>query len=160
MTKYGIPFSNTTLLSKWDQVLTDHPGSYLLWQKYISLRQSNFSNFTVSNCLEVFDDCIDSLSTAKGLDSVVREKNLIRILNQLAAFLSQAGFIEKAIGLYQAMIEFHFFCPPAYAQQSFEQRISLFETFWEKDLPRFGQSGAPGWSNSLFMGKKLFIAFL
>jgi hypothetical protein len=61
------------------------------------------------------------------------------------------GYMEKAVALYQAMIELHLFCPSAYALTPFDQKLDVFELFWEKDLPRFGQQGAPGWSKTLFM---------
>lgn len=49
------------------------------------------------------------------------------------------------------MIEFNCFCPEAYAKLDLEKKRDLFESFWEKELPRFGQDGAPGWENTMFM---------
>ena len=62
------------------------------------------------------------------------------------------GYVERSIALFQAMIEFSCYCPEAYAGLSFEKRRDLFEFFWEKEFPRFGQENAPGWLNTIFMG--------
>ena len=57
------------------------------------------------------------------------------------------------------MIEFSCFCPDAYQRLTFEQRRDLFELFWEKEFPRFGQDNAPGWENTMFMGILVFNHF-
>jgi hypothetical protein len=88
-------FNRTTkLLSIWDNILTDNPTSYNFWCHYICFRQSNFASFTVPGCLDVFEDCIESMSGAsfkKGESRLQRERNLIRILGKLTRFLGQAG---------------------------------------------------------------------
>jgi hypothetical protein len=71
------------------------------------------------------------------------------VFYKACTILSQAGYIEKAIAAYQALIEFNFYCPPAFASQTLEQQLGLFEDFWESECPRFGEAGAKGWSNSL-----------
>jgi hypothetical protein len=53
--------------------------------------------------------------------------------------------------MYQALIEFNCFCPEAYARLDLEKKRDLFEIFWEKELPRFGQDAAPAWENTIFM---------
>jgi hypothetical protein len=55
------------------------------------------------------------------------------------------GYTERAVAILQAMIEFNCFCPPAFEEQSFFQRVDLFEVFWDSECRRFGEEGAVGW---------------
>jgi hypothetical protein len=63
--------------------------------------------------------------------------------------MNDSGYNEKAIALFQAIIEFNCFIPPAFQAQTFEQRRSMLEGFWESECPRFGELGAKGWAESL-----------
>jgi hypothetical protein len=109
--------------------------------------------------LENYEQCLDSCARHfTGAESIL-EQQLITLFVSLCQFLSKAGYSERAIGLFQAQIELCCFCPLAYASHPLEKRLDLLESFWEKDIPRFGQTGAPGWLNTLFMGKKDFNNF-
>ena len=76
-------------------ILTESPTSYRLWTHYITFRQSNFASFSVPGILDVFEDCLDSMSTGiKKLDGrhkIERERDLIRIFGRLTRFLAQSG---------------------------------------------------------------------
>jgi len=49
------------------------------------------------------------------------------------------GYYERAICLYQAMIEITFFCPTLLNNQSFKVKVQELENFWENEYPRFGE---------------------
>ncbi|KAJ3299178.1 hypothetical protein HK104_009782 [Borealophlyctis nickersoniae] len=137
------------LLTKWDQVLKSNPGSFVLWNQYLTFRQTNYSSFTVSGCLELYEDCMRLLMLDRTSSRERKEEILLHIFFRACNLLAQSGFFEKAIGLLQGMVEFSCFCPPHVADQSFEQRLDKFEQFWESECPRFGEEGAVGWSSSL-----------
>lgn len=103
--------------------------------------------------LKVYEECIHSL--LGDPDRNKREMNLIQALVQLCRFLDEAGYREKCVALYQSMVEFNLFCPKECSQMSFKQKLDMFEIFWDKELPRFGQANAPGWMNTLSMGNTL-----
>ncbi|CAJ0766600.1 10523_t:CDS:2, partial [Entrophospora sp. SA101] len=52
------------LLTKWDQVLKDNSTNISLWIQYLDFRQTNLVSFTVSQCLQVFEDCLHVLRKA------------------------------------------------------------------------------------------------
>ncbi|KAI8853489.1 NRDE-2, necessary for RNA interference-domain-containing protein [Chytridium lagenaria] len=140
-------FGGTTkLLTKWDKILKQHAGSFLLWERYLEFRQTNYTTFSVLNCLEVYEECISALSKNQSLDHAVREGILAHIFTRACFMLAQSGFIERAICCFQAMIEFSSFCPQAFEEQPFQDRVEIFELFWESECPRFGEEGAIGWS--------------
>ncbi|KAI8918519.1 NRDE-2, necessary for RNA interference-domain-containing protein [Powellomyces hirtus] len=142
-------WDTTALLTKWDRVLKTHSDSIDLWKQYLDYRQTNYSAFTVIGCLELYESCIDIVRRDDKIDIKLREEILLHVFSRACFMLAQSGFIERAIALYQAMIEFSCFCPPAFATQTYEQRVGMFESFWESEVPRFGEEGAVGWAATL-----------
>ena len=67
------------------------------------------------------------------------------ILSQYCGFLQQVGHMERAVATYQAMAEFTMFCPDKYGAESLEDRVALFESFWDSGVARVGEEGARGW---------------
>ncbi|KAJ3103732.1 hypothetical protein HDU97_009906 [Phlyctochytrium planicorne] len=149
MTCCSETWETTRLLTKWDKVLKEHMGSFLLWDKYLEFRQTNYTTFSVANCMDVYSECISTLSQSKYLDEDCKENILTHIFIRACFMLFQSGFVERAICSFQAMIEFSAFCPPAFESQPFEQRVDMFESFWESECPRFGEENAIGWKESL-----------
>src|SRR6266498_5143430 len=49
------------LLTKWDQILNENPGDIMLWMEYINFRQTNLVSFNVTQCLQLFEDCLHVL---------------------------------------------------------------------------------------------------
>lgn len=54
--------------------------------------------------------------------------------------------MERAVATFQAMIEFNLFCPHKLLDLSLEDRIAVFESFWDSGVSRVGENGARGWS--------------
>ncbi|KAJ3088671.1 Protein nrde2, partial [Quaeritorhiza haematococci] len=148
-------WESTALLTKWDEILELHPGSRLLWKQYIDFRQTHFTSFSFSTVVEVFSQCIRTMEEAHqeqdGAGSRQEvEETLLYFFTRACHMMKQAGYIERAVATFQAQIEFSCFCPAPYARQTFSQRVEMLETFWDSEMPRFGEEDATGWANSLF----------
>ncbi|KAI9102008.1 NRDE-2, necessary for RNA interference-domain-containing protein [Phlyctochytrium arcticum] len=137
------------VLTKWDKILKRHSQSMVLWKQYLEYRQTNYNTFTVNGCIELYQNCLEIMIRDTKSDGLKREQIMIHIFSRAVKMLSEAGYVERAIALFQAMIEFSCFCPPAFAKQTFQQRLGMFESFWEQDHPRFGEDGAQGWATSI-----------
>ena len=148
MTQYALVNDPVQVLDRWESVLHDFPTSFKLLNAYMDVRQTNFASFTVSGCLESYQDCIRRLQYHNS-GGLKEETILCCIFRRACALLLQSGFKEKAIAAYQALIEFNCYCPKAFRFQTFEQRLGLFEAFWDTECPRFAENGAKGWENSL-----------
>ena len=60
------------------------------------------------------------------------------------------GYRERGVGLYQALMELNFDSPSQIPENyTLEDRLALFEQFWDSSAPRFGDQGAVGWQNVL-----------
>ncbi|KAJ3144256.1 Protein nrde2 [Geranomyces variabilis] len=147
-------WDTTALLTKWDHVLKLHGHSPILWKQYLDFRQTSYSAFTVSSCLDTYESCIRAINLGprSNMSAQQREDLLLHVFARACTMLAQAGFIERAVGCWQAMIEFSCFVPWAFEGQTFAQRMGMFEEWWEGEAPRFGEAGARGWAGSIMGG--------
>lgn len=84
--------------------------------------------------------------------------NLLKIIDDYARFINSCGYVEKCVGLYQALIEFNS-CTSSkqYPNVSPESRKSLFELYWDIGLPKLGEKHAQtGWLECLENREGLF----
>lgn len=125
------------LLREWDQVLHQHPDSIRLWSDYINLRQTNFSSFTFTQCVQVFEDALSTLKRHKDVEDL-----MVYVLLRACLFMKQAGYQEKAFAIIQAIVEFNLFAPNRISGS----KVDAFSEFWDSEVPRFGEEGALGWS--------------
>ncbi|KAJ3220855.1 Protein nrde2 [Clydaea vesicula] len=137
------------LLMKWDEILRINKNNLLLIVKYIKFRQSNFQSFSFSDILDVYTESLEKISSIECFEQEKvqrKELTLVFVISKACYFMAQAGYIERAIATFQAIIEFTCFPPPAFAKYSLKQKSDCFESYWESEVPRFGESGSLGWS--------------
>ncbi|CAH8636171.1 unnamed protein product [Schistosoma intercalatum] len=77
---------------------------------------------------------------------VTKKSRYFNYLADYCHWLAQAGHSERALAIWQAVIEFNCFRPTEIEQSSFEQRILEMELFWSSGMPRFGQPGSQHWN--------------
>lgn len=144
------------LVEKWKDIVFYNSNQSLLWIKYIEFCLSRFSYFQSNSVIAIFTK---SISTLTGIaerrllshyPEVDAERKILAIYVFLCYFLREAGYIERAIATFQALIEFSLLCPiDEYPADGFYPRIARrkgLESFWETDEPRFGEEGAVGWT--------------
>ncbi|KAL6253382.1 hypothetical protein RBB50_001105 [Rhinocladiella similis] len=129
--------------SQW-QVFLDKDSSFDLWILYLNFMQSNALKFNLDTCLQVYKRCLTKFSSSG--DGPLRDSHCVYLLLRLTLLLWQSGYTERAVGVWQAMLEFNLFRPPQLSTDAF---MSAFEQFWSSEVPRTGEDGATGWfSNS------------
>lgn len=89
------------------------------------------------------DDCNASSHIYRNL--------ILQLLDNYISFLVRSGYVEKAIGLYQALIDLNLCVssPNKYKNLDVKSRLTLFELFWDMGLPKFGEAHSTGWLNCL-----------
>ena len=64
-----------------------------------------------------------------------------------------AGYPERALAVFQAMMELNFFAPDKYKDQLSDSglidALDELETFWDLEACRFGEDGATGWKHAM-----------
>ncbi|KAF3701472.1 Protein NRDE2 -like protein [Channa argus] len=141
----------SALAKEWKKLVFLHPNSAPLWKKYLLFTQSYFSNFTVSKVNSTYGRCLSTLSAVRDGSMVSHpalpgvEEDMLDIFIQQCHFLRQSGHSEKAISLFQAMIDFTFYKPDSVQKLSTKQQVEFFEPFWDSGEARIGELGARGW---------------
>ncbi|KAF4545396.1 uncharacterized protein LTHEOB_5229 [Lasiodiplodia theobromae] len=73
----------------------------------------------------------------------------VYVFLRLTSLMKHAGYHERAIALWQALLELQLFRPPTFGEDTPKSSILQdFEEFWESECPRFGETGAVGWANA------------
>jgi len=150
----------------WDQKLREHPNKPLLYNEYFKYRMG-LPNFSVTTHRDICAYCMKVLRAARNklvaktkfhdghgffydLSSI--EQTCWTVYLDLMTLERQAGYLERATAMLQAIVEFNFFTPPNL--MIYEERITYFEAFWESETPRIGEPGALGWRQWQYLFKQ------
>ncbi|XP_032819937.2 nuclear exosome regulator NRDE2 [Petromyzon marinus] len=140
------------LAGEWKKLSFLHPNDPELWRQYLLFAQSQYATFGVSRVNATYGKSLATLSGVVDGTLVSHpllpntESAMLDIFLQQCHFLRQAGHTEKAISLFQAMMDFNFYRPDTLAEVTTRGLVEFFETFWDSGEPRFGEPGARGWS--------------
>ncbi|XP_008146641.2 nuclear exosome regulator NRDE2 isoform X1 [Eptesicus fuscus] len=141
----------STLVKEWQKLIFLHPNNTALWQKYLLFCQSQFSTFSISKIHSLYGKCLSTLSAVKDGSILSHpelpgtEEAMFALFVQQCHFLRQAGHAEKAVSLFQAMVDFTFFKPDSVKDLPTRGQVEFFEPFWDSGEPRAGEKGARGW---------------
>ncbi|PGH31298.1 hypothetical protein GX50_05943 [[Emmonsia] crescens] len=139
-------YDTKTLSNKWKDVIQANPDYINLWIKYLDFQQTRFVNFTYEQCRSVFIDCLKINASRKNSPELI-VINIYLIL-RLSRFMREAGFVEHAIGLWQAVLEFNLFHSGSVdISKDGGIAIPTFCEFWDSEIPRIGEIGAKGWDS-------------
>ncbi|RKP08540.1 NRDE-2, necessary for RNA interference-domain-containing protein [Thamnocephalis sphaerospora] len=135
------------VLTKWEQIVAMYSSQTLLWLRYLDFRQRHFSSFNVTACVQVYSRCLgvlrERIFTSSDRDSA--EMEALQVFERGCRLLADAGYTERAIACYQAVLELAFFGPESSNRQQWDTNLERFEEYWEAMLPRVGEKGACGW---------------
>ncbi|KAH7104612.1 DUF1740-domain-containing protein [Auriculariales sp. MPI-PUGE-AT-0066] len=87
----------------------------------------------------------DASRTLRALDGPSMEIARVGVILRSARFFIEAGYHERGIALFQAQIELAYFCPETLRNAPLSTQLSVFEEFWDSEVPRMGEDGATGW---------------
>ena len=141
------------LITKWKDIVFYNANQSLLWSKYIEFCMSRFSFFQTDQLVSVFAKAISTLASIVNRTLLSHkpeqdaEKKILSLFVFYCYFLKLAGFQERSVCTFQALIEFNFLCPPSLSELTAKERIQSFQHYWESDEPCFGHDGAVGWAN-------------
>lgn len=171
----------------WDRIIGQHTGRMKLWKGYIryhevpflvhyftstlvlTSNQAEFSSFSVSVVRSAFQTALQMIAKHKtslqGVEFAALERSLVNLFAQAATFERQAGYIERAVAIFQvrgydccyivttfhsshlrlqALIELNCFKAPNVKTPT--AQLGSFERFWEAEAARIGENGAQGWA--------------
>ncbi|XP_015720835.1 nuclear exosome regulator NRDE2 isoform X1 [Coturnix japonica] len=144
-------WESPAVIKEWQKLIFIHPNNPELWKKYLLFCQSQFSTFSVSKINSLYGKCLTTLAAVQDGSMVSHpplpgtEEAMLAIFIQQCHFLRQAGHSEKAVSLFQALIDFTFFKPDSVKDLPTKGQVEFFEPFWDSGKPRIGEKGARGW---------------
>ncbi|WRT64373.1 uncharacterized protein IL334_001305 [Kwoniella shivajii] len=157
---------NEKVTNRWKNVLRelgekgkDEEGMMEVWLGYIAWREGQGfgSGAGVDEVVEVYEECIGRLKDSRGSgDLQAKEENLVYLFLRACIFLKQAGYSERALASFQALIEITFFKTDHLRVSSngptnltwFAAVLDQFEQFWDTECPRVGEVGSKGWRHT------------
>ena len=149
--------------SGWKSILRQNPHSLRLWTKYLDFMQASFTYFRFGEVQSVYLECLELINGARisGEGSSDEPDNLfdvqMYVVLRMTLFMRESGFAEHATAAWQALLEIVFFKPIIGPVSDASDRdrggsspkdtVSMFETFWDSEVPRIGEEGAQGWAS-------------
>lgn len=138
------------LLAQWNGTLQENSECISLWVNYLNFRQTDFQNFDFEQLMATFYECLELNSSSDSRST----KNHVQcyLFLRMTLFLREAGYLELAVGLWQAVLEFTYFKPESQPQESESfDVLASFRSYWEDESPRIGESESltwRGWADS------------
>ncbi|XP_076048708.1 nuclear exosome regulator NRDE2-like [Oratosquilla oratoria] len=143
------------LKQEWNTFVFNFPSELSAWYSYLTFMQTHFSTFNLNFVTNSFGRCIEKMREMKEGSFITHKVpmnigyHLVDVANQLACLWQQGGYMERAVALFQALIELNLFVPKTFKgfKVSLESKLALFEPFWDSRSPRVGEKDAKGWSS-------------
>ncbi|KAB5558292.1 NRDE-2, necessary for RNA interference-domain-containing protein [Coniochaeta sp. 2T2.1] len=138
------------LAKRWADVTEKNPDSFALWKSRMDFELTNISTFSFDGIKQRFVDrlrFIESKLTQKTDDEDAQRhlaEEAIYVFLRLTCFLHETGFLDIAVGAWQAMLEL-VFARAILPEDSREAAMASLGEFWDNEVPRIGEPGATGW---------------
>ena len=141
---------SSTLNRQWKELIFLFPTDVQVWDHYLTFLTSHFTTFTLTQITGAFKECFTRLQAMVGHafrnDHEDLEDQMSHLLVRLWHLWARAGYREKSVALFQALLEINLNAPAFPGYFSSQDKLATFEPFWEASVPRFGEKGALGWS--------------
>jgi len=142
---------------QWKELVYVYPENVSLWKSYLLFMQTH-NPFSILDAVKAYRGCIFKLRKQQEKkiedgECVVKileiEHGIIDIIESGVLMLVQAGYSEKAVSVYQGLLELNLFSPDFQGGYSVDDKLSLFEPIWDSGVSKVGQAGARGWGTEL-----------
>ncbi|KAI2801341.1 Protein nrde2 [Blomia tropicalis] len=154
----GLKFSDVD--GEWKKLCFLFPNISELWFEYarFSIRTQSVISFRAnSRTRKIFHQAFKNLG-AKVLEGDFQsheidihrlERSMIDLIYLSAQFNDSVDQTEKAIAMYQALIEFNLFTPSTFSLEThtFEDWFCMFEQFWDSSVSRVGEFSHVQWKH-------------
>ena len=140
---------------EWESAISAMPESVALWTAFLARRRRAFSTYSVSANRALLGRAIGTFAlqldewrgcAVHAAGAEAKEGALILMLAHAAWAESSAGYTERAIGIFVALIEYNIFTPGELSGAPIAERASAFEEYWDSEAPRAGSSASEfGW---------------
>jgi len=127
------------LESKWREVVQDKRDCWKLRLAYLNFLQSSFASFRVTVYQDLAKQHNDvGVALALAGKSPNHFAHSIYLFLRYSRCMHEAGFVELAVGLWQAMLQLNFRgdSPPS---EDLDKQLDDLEEYWDNEKPRCGE---------------------
>ncbi|CAF4509638.1 unnamed protein product [Rotaria sp. Silwood1] len=145
---YSHLFSHDILLNEWAVLIKDCQKSSddrtinEAWFSYIQFVLNRIEVFSIDKLNDIFIQYFSTyayhIQTRSGKERRFLLNHMIDMFQIWTCVLRDAGYCERALGLYQTMIELHMNLTTE-TKIDFSQRLETIEKTWDTDKLRFGE---------------------
>jgi hypothetical protein len=142
-----------TLSKRWEGLMKNQSESFDLWVAYMLFRQTSLTAFRYDSVKQLYTERFGRLAAqmrkASAEIPVPQEllDELVALLLRATRFISDSGFAELAVAVWQATLELSF-CRPSVGNIDEDAMLfSDFKMFWESEVQRVGEPSAKGWAS-------------
>ena len=153
------------LTKEWENLAFVHPTNFEIHTSYLKFIVTHISHFNIANLNRFFGRYMEKIVQYQeghlrsirneAVDMTNLERSMLELLLLYTTIIRQCGFIERAIAIWQALIEFNWNKPDFLTtRESLNDWKEYFEIFWSSGEQRFGEKGAIGWKQVLEKSKE------
>ncbi|KAJ1898304.1 hypothetical protein LPJ66_002833 [Kickxella alabastrina] len=141
------------IMAEWDRAVDRASNEPDIIMHYVRACQTTASRFSVAKATEVYAAAIKRvMRMLRGrMGDVPRRLELSVLIFDLihgaCLMFREAGYFERAVAVYQAVVEWYLLTPSQLWLAPFSHRLSAFESFWDSGVSRIGSESARGWVN-------------
>ncbi|OQR79038.1 protein NRDE2-like [Tropilaelaps mercedesae] len=138
------------LAREWDDVLrmsdysmNEQETKNQIWLEYAHYARSKFrvvAKFSVEEATAGYRRAIDAFRRTR-----IDDMFLVTLIEDFAHFHVQCGHTERAVAIFQALLDFNLSQPGHLATQNEEVVKALFEPFWDSGCAKIGEENHEGW---------------
>ncbi|KAJ2402343.1 hypothetical protein GGI23_000788 [Coemansia sp. RSA 2559] len=137
-----------SLTNEWEK-MADRATDPRIFIEFVVFCQGLTARRSVSWMIDVYSRSLKRvLRCASRQDMQTRTRVLVaamELLHCLCLFLRDAGYFERAVATYQAILEWYLLAPTDVLDLTYGHKMGLFEAFWDTGAKRIGHAGAKGW---------------
>lgn len=154
---------------EWEKLVSANQAAEVVWLEKFKYSSTQLQLFTSSALTKEFGKGFEKLrALLRGLSVPDYKKPLklhILVADLLFAYcliLRNAGFMEKAVAIFQSQLEFDFNFPRNHVKMlndksGWKAILKLYDLFWDLGTLRFGEAeSVPGWSKVLETAAEVF----
>uniref|UniRef100_A0A6A7FS99 Protein NRDE2 homolog n=1 Tax=Hirondellea gigas TaxID=1518452 RepID=A0A6A7FS99_9CRUS len=140
---------------EWATLVYNFPNNMMVWHRYVEHHATCSLQFRVVSAVTASSSCCEKLRLmATGVfatHSPPPHPGLccVDIVVQVCRLWAGSGYRERAVALFQAMLEFNLFQPELPDDVPLQDKLALLEQFWDSRAPRLGEAGNIGWADAL-----------
>ncbi|KAL9053622.1 MAG: hypothetical protein Q9162_004650 [Coniocarpon cinnabarinum] len=150
MPEYVAVLNQQDLLQKWKSLSGAHLDAHRFWIKYLRFIQFE-ARCSFEACQAEYVRYLQHL--CQSVTDGETSNRILEVFSLYTSFHFQAGYTERAVAMWQAMLEIQVFRPASLSTPdnkpiNIQALSKAFESFWQSKALRVGEKGALGWTHS------------